>query len=339
MSRDTYTGFHDLHDMLGLRVITYFPEDVDGVARIVERLFEVDRARSSDKRALIDPDRFGYVSLHYVASISPERASLPEFASHASTAFEIQIRSILQHAWAEIEHDLGYKSPAAIPRDIRRRFSRLAGLLELADTEFGAIRNDLDRYIAALPTAISESADQLGIDKDSLLEFISKGDLISQLDQQLANVLGGTISGTASGWSSALAAEMQFWGLMTIADLEEKLEQSRTRLVEFADALIQTREWAIRRKQRLKQDPIKLTHDDGGDLDDDYIDRDHPDADQTFFPGISIFYLAYLLAGESGSVTRTEAYLDEFSIGHPDSSTEVFARLIQTVYMDTFRPS
>ena len=46
---------------------------------------------------------------------------------------EIQIRTVMQHAWAEIEHDLGYKSKEDIPDKYRRQFSILAGLIELAD--------------------------------------------------------------------------------------------------------------------------------------------------------------------------------------------------------------
>ena len=58
---------------------------------------------------------------------------------------EIQIRSILQHAWAEIEHDLCYKNSTPLPRKIKRRMYRLAGVLELADKEFSAVKYDLNR--------------------------------------------------------------------------------------------------------------------------------------------------------------------------------------------------
>jgi ppGpp synthetase/RelA/SpoT-type nucleotidyltranferase len=113
---------------------------------MVEREFVVDRTNSVDKRTLLDPDRFGYQSLHYVAALSVARTGLAEYGRFTGLRVEIQIRSTLQHAWAEIEHDLGYKSAAGVPRDIRRRFSRIAGLLELADEEFSVIRRDLDAY-------------------------------------------------------------------------------------------------------------------------------------------------------------------------------------------------
>lgn len=47
----------------------------------------------------------------------------------------------MQHAWAEIEHDIQYKASYAVPLEIRRRFSTLAGLLEIADREFQAIQD------------------------------------------------------------------------------------------------------------------------------------------------------------------------------------------------------
>jgi hypothetical protein len=60
--------------------------------------------------------------------------------------FEIQMRSSLQHTWAEIEHDLGYKSMYEVPREVRREFSRIAGLLELADESFVRIRSKIADY-------------------------------------------------------------------------------------------------------------------------------------------------------------------------------------------------
>jgi len=52
----------------------------------------------------------------------------------------------LQHAWAEIEHDIRYKSPSLLPEEVSRRFGSLAGLIEIADREFQAIEDE-DRAI------------------------------------------------------------------------------------------------------------------------------------------------------------------------------------------------
>lgn len=140
---DKRRELNDLTDMFGVRIITYFQDEVDLVARLIEREFIVDTENSVDKRSLLDSDRFGYLSLHYILQLNPERSTLPENRAYKDIRFELQIRSILQHAWAEIEHDTGYKSASGAPHAVRRRFSRLAGLLELADDEFLAIREDL----------------------------------------------------------------------------------------------------------------------------------------------------------------------------------------------------
>ncbi len=141
---EKYAELSDLTDLLGIRVITYFSDEVDKVASILTPHFSVDEATSVDKRATMDPDRFGYLSLHFIAELRSDRLGLVEYSRFAGMRFELQVRSILQHAWAEIEHDLGYKADMALPREMRRRFSRLAGLLELADDEFSRLRQDRD---------------------------------------------------------------------------------------------------------------------------------------------------------------------------------------------------
>jgi hypothetical protein len=90
-------------------------DEVDAVAEVVEKEFEIDLENSVDKRELLDPNRFGYLSMHYVASLSKERAQLTELERFGESC----------------------------------RFSRLAGVLELADDEFQALRND-QRVAAAL---------------------------------------------------------------------------------------------------------------------------------------------------------------------------------------------
>lgn len=84
--------------------------------------------------------------MHYVVGMSLQRLSLCEYKMFRDLKCEIQIRSILQHAWAEIEHDIGYKNEIAIPKQMRRKFSRIAGLLEIADQEFVQIRSELEDY-------------------------------------------------------------------------------------------------------------------------------------------------------------------------------------------------
>ena len=140
-----------LTDILGIRIITYFRDDFDAAARLIEDEFLIDEERSVDKRAALDPDRFGYLSLHYIAQLNQNRSQLVEYSTYTGVMFEVQIRSILQHAWAEIEHDRGYKSEAEVPKVVRRRFSRLAGLLELADDEFLGLRDELARLPRSRP--------------------------------------------------------------------------------------------------------------------------------------------------------------------------------------------
>jgi putative GTP pyrophosphokinase len=126
-------------DLAGARVITFFPGSLDEIDRIIQDEFEI-LERSDKGAALVEEERFGYQSIHYLVRMHTKRSALSEYRDFAGTTVEIQVRTILQHAWAEIEHDIQYKSAALIPREIRRRFMSLAGLLELADREFQSIQ-------------------------------------------------------------------------------------------------------------------------------------------------------------------------------------------------------
>jgi putative GTP pyrophosphokinase len=133
---------NNITDLAGVRIITYFPSDVDKIVPLIEKEFKVDPKHSVDKRFCLDPAIFGYASVHFVVEFRSEVLKLPEFAVFNKMKCEIQVRTILQHAWAEIEHDIVYKSPEDIPFRLRRRFACLAGLLEIADREFESLRQD-----------------------------------------------------------------------------------------------------------------------------------------------------------------------------------------------------
>ena len=134
--------FNEVTDLAGVRIIAYFPSDVDKIVSLIEKEFNIDSKHSRDKRLSSDPAIFGYASVHFVVEFRPEMLKLPEYKIFNTMKCEIQVRTILQHAWAEIEHDIVYKSQGEIPFRVRRRFACLAGLLEIADREFESLRQD-----------------------------------------------------------------------------------------------------------------------------------------------------------------------------------------------------
>ena len=170
-----YSSLADLTDILGLRVITFYIDDVDKVASAVERLFDIDWENSVDKRKIHEIDSFGYLSLHYICKV-------PDFPYR----FEIQMRTLLQHAWANMDHDTGYKSGVEIPRRYMRNMSRLAGMLELVDDEFSKIRIELTDYRRRVQALVrSGNLDEVPIDGDTFRSYLEL-EPFSQLNKRIA---------------------------------------------------------------------------------------------------------------------------------------------------------
>src|SRR5258706_261369 len=88
-------------DVVGIRVMCLYPSDIDRIVSLLGRQFHVQEV--VDKRPQSDPERFGYNSVHLLCKLEgTERAKLPEYQAFADIIFEIQVRTILQEAWAEI---------------------------------------------------------------------------------------------------------------------------------------------------------------------------------------------------------------------------------------------
>ncbi|MBS0534966.1 MAG: hypothetical protein JSR72_12990 [Proteobacteria bacterium] len=143
----------EVTDLAAVRIIVFTPKLVGAVCDIIEKTFAVEWKKDvGEERS--DTKNFGYQSVHYLVKHTDERLKLKEFKKFKGMICEIQVRTILQHAWAEIEHDIQYKSTSEIPKEIARKFRALAGLIEIADREFQSIQ-DMD---IALKTAIQQSA-------------------------------------------------------------------------------------------------------------------------------------------------------------------------------------
>lgn len=153
-----YHALSDITDLCGIRIITYYEDEIDQINDFLRKNFSIDEENSIDKRKLLAPDSFGYLSLHLIVNLSPDSHFFPNAHSLPDCKVEIQIRSILQHAWAEIQHDLAYKHQERETKETRRQFSRLAGMLEIADLEFAKIRDHLTAKSNALPSTEAELA-------------------------------------------------------------------------------------------------------------------------------------------------------------------------------------
>lgn len=225
----------ELHDFLGLRVITYFADQVDDVAEVLSKNFDIDGSRTKDRRGSIDPDRFGYLSMHLSLRLSEERRKLVEWAGFADIWAEVQIRSSLQHSWAEIEHDLGYKSSSgAIPDQFRRRFSRLAGLLELADDEFKALRDGLSVYSQEVAVQLRDGGDA-AIDQASLLAFIASSEELGFIDKTVADSVGAPgLRYVDSSYAGIRADELRRVGFKSIDELRARLRDRGQLVSELA---------------------------------------------------------------------------------------------------------
>ena len=230
---DWYQKFTDLTDILGARVICFFNDEVDKLGKKIEETFSVDWKNSSDKRALIKADSFGYLSLHYTCYFS-EKSGYP--AEICNKKFEIQVRTILQHTWAAIEHDIGYKSEFGLPREYARGFSRVAGLLEVADDEFIRLRDGMKAYTDDIRARIKENrADEVAINSVSINEFVLNNRLMCELNRKIAAINGAEMKTVDSG---SYIEQLGWFGITKIGELQDMTERNEKIAFSLAESTL-----------------------------------------------------------------------------------------------------
>lgn len=136
-----------LTDVIGVRVITAYALAVDLVINRLRDRYLVDEKNSVDKRVKLGMDTFGYRSVHLIISMGKTGDLSGAGDLLASIKVEVQVRSLMEHAWAEAEHETRYKSGVKLSTPIHRRFSALAGALEIVDRELNALAEELARLV------------------------------------------------------------------------------------------------------------------------------------------------------------------------------------------------
>ena len=210
-----------LTDFVGARVLVPLSADVAPVARLVQRLYVVEEM--SDQRADSLLDVPGYQSLHFLVRFRDEDR---EALGVSDRPVELQVRSILQHAWASLQHDLMYKGERAPTDSVRRRLIALAGLLELADHEFMAVRLAHGDAAGMLDDAHAGGFDVAGV---------------RAWAERLA---GDEADGEPLAWAAALRTVLTALGATTADEATALLGEWAERGPELARSVRATRPWA-----------------------------------------------------------------------------------------------
>lgn len=177
--KNKYQDIREITDIVAARIITLFENDVDRLYECIKDNFQVIEYKDKRKKNYDDRIDFGYNSLHLLLKFSDERCQFIEYADYKNIVFELQIRTTIQHSWAEIEHGLGYKSQYEIPKNIRRRLTRLSATLELLDEEFVYIAKEIEEYNKGLVHI--EKVLKTDINANSLIQYVNNSPIINEV--------------------------------------------------------------------------------------------------------------------------------------------------------------
>ena len=199
-----YQSLRDITDILGVRLIAFYNEDVDRIAAITESLFDIDWANSVDKR-----------NMHQFSD--PEHPELNEIR------FELQMRTALQHVWSAIQHDIGYKSEIETPMEYHRSLSRLAGMLELADNEFSRIRNSIADYRRRMQSLVQKGQlEEVPLDGDTFSSYLALHPF-EKLNRKIAAITQAEIQEASFNHYLRLLREI---GMKTLGDIERMMNNN-----------------------------------------------------------------------------------------------------------------
>jgi putative GTP pyrophosphokinase len=160
----------EMTDFAGVRVVCLYIDDLPGVEKVIAEQFEI--VEKIDKLTNKFKESFGYGAIHFVVKLG-ETSSGARYDDLKNLVCEIQTRTVLQDAWAIIDHHLVYKNESNIPSILREKLNLLAGNFESADEEFKRIRRERESYLSDIEESKITSAQFLDneLNLDSFVRY------------------------------------------------------------------------------------------------------------------------------------------------------------------------
>jgi putative GTP pyrophosphokinase len=191
ISRKGYTDFDtELTDITGVRVVTFLESQVEQISSLIRDTFEIDQSNSLDRSKILGSDKVGYRSAHFVCTLGEHRKVLAEYRGISTLKFEIQIRTVLQHAWAELAHDRSFKFRSGLPQAITRKINLFSGMLELVDSGFDSVSREIDAYVEEINHSNLNDIAEAVVDRVNLSKVIDDISKLYQLNVRLIRGYG-----------------------------------------------------------------------------------------------------------------------------------------------------
>lgn len=205
-----------VEDFVGARVVCLFSSDLPILGKVVRETFNVVREENKDIEAAVDS--FGYLSVHYVCTIRADNSGARYSGLHG-IKFEVQCRTILQDAWANVSHYLAYKGEASIPEALKRDFHALAGLFYVADKHFEMFfeesRGSQAKAVESLQQMRrTDESEAIPVNRDTVVAYLSK-----QFPERSENL--------SLEHASTLVQELVASGYKTITDIARDIDRAK----------------------------------------------------------------------------------------------------------------
>jgi len=250
-----YENLTDITDISGVRIILYLQEDCDNFLKALKDHFIIDERNSIDKIKSQQEDRFGYLSVHVVVSHTDIRTKLVEFRDYSGMKCELQIRTVLQHAWSAIDWKLRYKTENEIPSELKRKLYRISALLELADDEFSSISEKSSNIKKSYDKQISTSKYNIEINKESITAYIDKDSVFNSIANSVigsTNMKYNTNKGDTSTRASYVISTAKQMGLSKISDINQIISNEPELIIESVKRVLNT-------SRNLSKSPVTFT--------------------------------------------------------------------------------
>lgn len=157
----------EINDFCGIRIVCVFTRQLDQIEDIIQRIFLV--SEKTDKKLDLSMEKMGYQSRHFNATLS-DKLSGPHYDDLRSIPCEIQLRTVMQHAWAIASHLLSYKGKLNAPAGIEREINNTSAALDVLQTHIDNIDASMRQEA---PQGTIRELLKKPIDKNNLVEYCS----------------------------------------------------------------------------------------------------------------------------------------------------------------------